>query len=75
MHPRSAWKGYSPEFRRNEPLGIEINGSENRQIGGTKIALILFVEYHTAFRQSASYLMDREPDLEGRGSSKSSTAS
>ena len=26
--------------------------------------LILFVEYHTAFRQSAYYLMDREPDLE-----------
>ena len=45
-------------------MGIEIYDSENRQIGGTKIALILFVEYHTAFRQSASYLMDREPDLE-----------
>ena len=26
--------------------------------------LILFVEHHAAFRQSASYLMDREPDLE-----------
>ena len=26
--------------------------------------LILFVEYHDAFRQSASYLMDREDDLE-----------
>jgi DNA-binding NarL/FixJ family response regulator len=25
---------------------------------------ILFVEYHAAFRQSASYLMDREADLE-----------
>ena len=37
---------------------------DNRQIRGKKIALILFVEYHTAFRQSASYLMDREPDLE-----------
>src|SRR5215217_1701085 len=33
-------------------------------LGGTKIALILFVEYHTAFRQSASVMMDREPDLE-----------
>jgi DNA-binding NarL/FixJ family response regulator len=32
--------------------------------GGTNIALILFVEYHTAFRQSASFLMDQEPDLE-----------
>ena len=31
----------------------------------TKIAHnILFVEYHRAFRQSASYLMDQEPDLE-----------
>lgn len=25
---------------------------------------ILFVEYHDAFRQAASYLMDREDDLE-----------
>src|SRR5918995_6940304 len=28
------------------------------------MALILFVEYHSAFRQAASYAMDREPDLE-----------
>jgi DNA-binding NarL/FixJ family response regulator len=28
------------------------------------VALILFVEYHSAFRQAASYAMDREPDLE-----------
>jgi DNA-binding NarL/FixJ family response regulator len=28
------------------------------------MALILFVEYHTAFRQSASIMMDREPDME-----------
>jgi DNA-binding NarL/FixJ family response regulator len=28
------------------------------------LALILFVEYHSTFRQAASYLMDREPDLE-----------
>ena len=28
------------------------------------MALILFVEYHVAFRQSAAYLMDQEPDLE-----------
>ena len=27
------------------------------------MALILFVEYHSAFRQAASYAMDREPDL------------
>jgi hypothetical protein len=31
--------------------------------GGTRIALILFVEYHAALRQSASYLMDQEDDL------------
>ncbi len=28
------------------------------------MALILFVEYHAAFRQAASYLMDQEPGLE-----------
>ena len=28
------------------------------------MALILFVEYHSTFRQAASYAMDREPDLE-----------
>ncbi len=28
------------------------------------MALILFVEYHATFRQAASYLMNREPDLE-----------
>ncbi|HSK98718.1 MAG TPA: response regulator transcription factor [Rubrobacteraceae bacterium] len=28
------------------------------------MALILFVEHHRAFRESASYLMDREADLE-----------
>ena len=27
------------------------------------MALILFVEYHSAFRQAASYLIDQEPDL------------
>src|SRR5918998_6055491 len=31
--------------------------------GGKPMALILFVEYHSAFRQAASYLMDQEPDL------------
>jgi DNA-binding NarL/FixJ family response regulator len=45
-------------------LGIQANGSKKRQIGVTKIALILFVEYHVAFRQAASYAMDQEPDLE-----------
>jgi two-component system response regulator DevR len=28
------------------------------------IARILFVEYHSAFRQSASYIMNRDDDLE-----------
>jgi DNA-binding NarL/FixJ family response regulator len=28
------------------------------------MALILFVEYHSTFRQAASYVMDQEPDLE-----------
>jgi two-component system response regulator DevR len=28
------------------------------------MALILFVEYHSAFRQAASHVMDQEPDLE-----------
>ncbi len=26
--------------------------------------LILFVEYHAAFRQAASYMLDQEPDME-----------
>ena len=46
-------------------VGIYATKSENLATGGTKIVHnILFVEYHTAFRQSASYLMDQEPDLE-----------
>jgi two-component system, NarL family, response regulator DevR len=28
------------------------------------MALILFVEYHSTFRQAASYVIDQEPDLE-----------
>src|SRR5215217_4715868 len=32
--------------------------------GGTTMALILFVEYHRAFRQSASEVMNQESDLE-----------
>ncbi len=28
------------------------------------MALILFLEYHNAFRQAASYLLNQEPDLE-----------
>ena len=46
-------------------VGIDATKSRDLATGGSKIAhSILFVEYHTAFRQSASYLMDQEPDLE-----------
>jgi len=38
--------------------------SERQEKGGKQMALILFVEYHSAFRQAASYLMDQESDLE-----------
>ena len=31
---------------------------------GDKAVLILFVEYHAAFRQSAAFMMDQEEDLE-----------
>ena len=34
------------------------------RLGGKKIAHLLFVEYHSAFRQSAAVMMDRELDLE-----------
>lgn len=37
---------------------IEIGG------WGAPTVLILFVEYHAAFRQSAAFMMDREEDLE-----------
>lgn len=39
---------------------LPTNGSEN----GERLVHILFVEYHASFRQAASYLMDREADLE-----------
>jgi two-component system response regulator DevR len=38
--------------------------SKRQQNGGKQMALILFVEYHSAFRQAASYVIDQEPDLE-----------
>jgi DNA-binding NarL/FixJ family response regulator len=45
-------------------VGIDATWSEDLATGGTKIAHnILFVEYHRAFRQSASYVIDQEPDL------------
>ena len=36
----------------------------SQENGDKRMALILFVEYHVAFRQAASYVMDQEPDLE-----------
>ena len=44
------------------PIRVTIPTQSDRG-GGTRIALILFVEYHAAFRQSASFLMDQEDDL------------
>lgn len=42
--------------------GIDVY--RDRTGGVQKIALILFVEHHRAFRESASYLMDREAGLD-----------
>jgi DNA-binding NarL/FixJ family response regulator len=41
-----------------------VRESKRQQNGGKHMALILFVEYHSAFRQAASYVIDQEPDLE-----------
>ena len=46
------------------PTGWGTNTRGFARLGGTKITLLLFVEYHSAFRQSASVMIDREPDLE-----------
>jgi len=45
-------------------VGIYAGESKRQEKGDKQMALILFVEYHSAFRQAASYLMDQEPDLE-----------
>ena len=42
-----------------DPLIVRTKRPEDTKIAHN----ILFVEYHRAFRQSASYLMDQEPDL------------
>ena len=60
--PTSPGGALRSEARSRPNSGNKTNAT--RQTGGTRIALILFVEYHAAFRQSASYLMDREVDLE-----------
>jgi DNA-binding NarL/FixJ family response regulator len=40
-----------------------IGESESQEDRGKLMALILFVEYHNVFRQSASLVMDQEQDL------------
>jgi DNA-binding NarL/FixJ family response regulator len=45
-------------------VGTYAGEGESQENGGKQMALILFVEYHSAFRQAASYVMDQEPDLE-----------
>ncbi len=44
-------------------MGIYAAESKRQQNGGKQMALILFVEHHSAFRQAASYLIGQEPDL------------
>jgi DNA-binding NarL/FixJ family response regulator len=44
-------------------VGTYAAESKRQQNGGKQMALILFVEHHSAFRQAASYVMDQEPDL------------
>jgi DNA-binding NarL/FixJ family response regulator len=66
---------FSEVLRRTRHVGCVLCTSrgykckrELEEIGGTqiarRIARILFVEYHAAFRQAAAHLMDREADLE-----------
>jgi DNA-binding NarL/FixJ family response regulator len=43
---------------------VQAAENESRENGDELMAMILFVEYHSAFRQAASYVMDQEPDLE-----------
>lgn len=56
-------QGMRPEAR-HVPAPIRVTKpTQTDRRRGTRIALILFVEYHAAFRQSVSYLMDQEDDL------------
>jgi len=52
----------APKVTSGGLVGIYAGESKRQQNGGKQMALILFVEYHSAFRQAASYLMDQEPD-------------
>jgi DNA-binding NarL/FixJ family response regulator len=45
-------------------VGTYASEGKRREKGDKQLALILFVEYHSTFRQAASYVMDQEPDLE-----------
>jgi two-component system, NarL family, response regulator DesR len=45
-------------------VGTYVHESESQGKGGKRMALILFVEYHAAFRQAASRVMGWEPDME-----------
>ena len=54
----------APKVTCGRLMGTYEGQSESQETGGKQMALILFVEYHTAFRQSASYVLDQEPDLE-----------
>jgi two-component system response regulator DevR len=45
-------------------VGTYAGEGESQGNGGKDMSLILFVEYHSTFRQAASFVMDQEPDLE-----------
>src|SRR5215211_5157363 len=55
--PAYVLRGVPPQKRGYEELGAYLRG-------GRKMALILFVEYHRTFRQSASEVMNQEPDFD-----------
>jgi DNA-binding NarL/FixJ family response regulator len=44
-------------------VGTYVGENKCQQNGGKQMALILFVEHHSTFRQAASYLIGQEPDL------------
>jgi DNA-binding NarL/FixJ family response regulator len=52
-----------PPFLPGRLVGTCVGESESQEDGGKLMALILFVEYHNVFRQSASLVMDQEQDL------------
>jgi DNA-binding NtrC family response regulator len=53
----------APKVTFGHLVGTYAGESKRQQNGGKQMALILFVEHHSAFRQAASYVMDQEPDL------------